>query len=570
MRAGIDPDDQLRMVQLRDFLQGQSWFDSTQYRMNAPQGAPMHWSRLIELPLALIIVLLSPIFGQPIAEMIAGTAIPLMTLGLATYCIAKVTMRLHSREACVASVILVFCSIAILMQFRPMRIDHHGWQIVMACLSYYTLMWDHKKRAGLVLGMAMAIWTHISLEGLPVTAAFFVILGWRWVFGKAHGERLLWAIASFTTGTFGLFFATQPNGFNALSYCDTISPPQLMSVFLAALIMLPAIAYAPQNWRIRLIAAIFAGGLAIGSLLLTAPQCAQGAFGTLDPIVRTYWYEHISEGLPIWRQDTEIFLILCTGPICSILALITLWRRGAISQTPEMNAAIFLMLYSFAISVFVFRTISVATFYAVPILSIMIATLFKVYRQSEIPKLRVSAFAAMMFLALPGIFSSQIYVLVENYTKGSGGKIAIAEENKAYAKSELCESAKSIAALSKLRIGRIDASFDLGPMILLTTPHSVLASSHHRNQLAMRDHIQIFRLPPAQSKIIALKRGINYIVACPNEAELSDYTHSDPKGLWPTLAKGQTPDWLVRLPDMGGGIQVWRVKTDLAANPKGA
>ena len=41
-RSGWDPDDQLRLVQLRDFLGGQSWFDTTQYRMNAPQGAPMH------------------------------------------------------------------------------------------------------------------------------------------------------------------------------------------------------------------------------------------------------------------------------------------------------------------------------------------------------------------------------------------------------------------------------------------------------------------------------------------------------------------------------------------------
>ena len=31
-RGGWDPDDKLRMVQLRDFLAGQSWFDITQYR----------------------------------------------------------------------------------------------------------------------------------------------------------------------------------------------------------------------------------------------------------------------------------------------------------------------------------------------------------------------------------------------------------------------------------------------------------------------------------------------------------------------------------------------------------
>ena len=79
--SGWDPDDQLRLVQLRDFLAGQSWFDTAQYRMNAPAGAPMHWSRLTELPLALIVILLTPLTGQPAAEMFTGAAIPLLLLG---------------------------------------------------------------------------------------------------------------------------------------------------------------------------------------------------------------------------------------------------------------------------------------------------------------------------------------------------------------------------------------------------------------------------------------------------------------------------------------------------------
>ena len=46
IRSGVgwDPDDQLRLVQLRDFLNGQGWFDNRQYRLNPPEGAPMHWS----------------------------------------------------------------------------------------------------------------------------------------------------------------------------------------------------------------------------------------------------------------------------------------------------------------------------------------------------------------------------------------------------------------------------------------------------------------------------------------------------------------------------------------------
>ena len=46
-----DPDDTLRMVQVRDLLAGQGWWDLHQYRVAPPQGMLMHWSRLVDAPL---------------------------------------------------------------------------------------------------------------------------------------------------------------------------------------------------------------------------------------------------------------------------------------------------------------------------------------------------------------------------------------------------------------------------------------------------------------------------------------------------------------------------------------
>ena len=39
-----DPDSQLRLVQVRDLLAGQGWFDGNQYRLGV-DGVAMHWSR---------------------------------------------------------------------------------------------------------------------------------------------------------------------------------------------------------------------------------------------------------------------------------------------------------------------------------------------------------------------------------------------------------------------------------------------------------------------------------------------------------------------------------------------
>jgi hypothetical protein len=51
-----DTDDNMRMMQVRGLLHGQGWFDLRQYRMNPPWGANIHWSRLVDLPIAGLIL----------------------------------------------------------------------------------------------------------------------------------------------------------------------------------------------------------------------------------------------------------------------------------------------------------------------------------------------------------------------------------------------------------------------------------------------------------------------------------------------------------------------------------
>ena len=47
-----DTDDNMRIMQVRALLNGQGWYDLRQYRLNPPTGANIHWSRLVDLPIA--------------------------------------------------------------------------------------------------------------------------------------------------------------------------------------------------------------------------------------------------------------------------------------------------------------------------------------------------------------------------------------------------------------------------------------------------------------------------------------------------------------------------------------
>ena len=76
-----DTDDNLRMGQVRALLGGQGWFDLRQHRFDpAHGGANIHWSRLVDLPLAGLILLLKPLVGGADAERIAVAIAPLLPL----------------------------------------------------------------------------------------------------------------------------------------------------------------------------------------------------------------------------------------------------------------------------------------------------------------------------------------------------------------------------------------------------------------------------------------------------------------------------------------------------------
>jgi len=123
-----DADDYLRLQQVRDWLGGQSFFDVTQYRIDPPHGVPMHWSRIVDLPLAGLILLLKPLLGPMLAEHVTVSIVPLLTLGATIGALALIGVRLADRRAALIAALLAGATPMLLFHVVPLRIDHHGWQ----------------------------------------------------------------------------------------------------------------------------------------------------------------------------------------------------------------------------------------------------------------------------------------------------------------------------------------------------------------------------------------------------------------------------------------------------------
>ena len=305
----------------------------------------------------------------------------------------------------------------------------------------------------------------------------------------------------------------------------------------------------------RLVAAGIAGAGALAIFLFSAPQCAFGAFGNMDPLVREYWYSKVSEGLPVWHQPWRTTANLGAGLLCGAISWLILRGRLKREDRRKFGTIGFFLFYGLLLSIFVARTISVATAFAIPVTGVLVALLFKRYRRSKIPVRRVALVAVMLVLLVPGAVTSSLTRAAQDKAEAAAKPGAAPTHS-----NDDCQSAMSVRALGALPKGNFIAPFDMGPMILAQTPHGVLASSHHRNELAMHDHIQIFRSEPAAAHRLMQVHGITYLAACPKEAELGFYARKDPKGLWAQIAKGNVPSWLEPLPARGEGIKVWRIR----------
>lgn len=546
-----DPDDELRLQQVRDWLGGQSWWDVTQHRMNGPTGAPMHWSRLVDVPIAAVILMLRPLLGQADAELGALIIVPLLTLGVVMCLVGVLTRRLLDQEHAMIATLLVPVSILAMLQLSPLRIDHHGWQIALALAATVAALDPKSRASGLVAGAAAALWLHISLEGLPFAATLATMFAARWLLDPRQGERLTAFVGALALGSVAFYLATKaPTGWTN-RYCDAVSPAYLAGFCVGAAVCWAVVRATPGAIWARVAALADAGVLAVGAMLWLAPHCARGPFEALDPLVHDFWYKNVLEGREIWHQPPQVAAMVIAFPLVGLLGS---WRafRLAPSEAARRNWAIMLFLLAGAslASVFVQRTGAVANLLALPG-GVYLFRLF-LKRASDTRSLpgRLTALIGAVVLVMPS------YVV-------AFGMLPFSDDppRRRAAPSESCVAREQLQLLDQLPPSTIAAPLDLSPAIIVDTHHSVIASGHHRNGRAMRDVIHVFTLPAPQAKAILDRRRIDYLVVCPTLVEPSIFLRYGPKGLWADLAAKRTPTWLEPV-DLGrpSPLRVWKVK----------
>jgi hypothetical protein len=557
-----DTDDFMRLVQVRDLLEGQDWRDLTQHRLNPPGGTLMHWSRLPDVPLAVAALALSPILGERNALLGAAMLVPpLYYLLFLTFFAFAARLMLGRAHSPVAFLLTIGGSIGII-QFLPGRVDHHGLQLVAMMAALTLLLFGlARERWGKAIawaGVPLALSTWIGAETLPMVAAWFAALGLAWCYAGGQLARQ-GAIAGLLGAAIGavILVTSQPRALWFEPVCDGFS---LMPIGILAFIgtgfagMAVLGPHARSPWA-RLAIAAVCGAAAGGVFAMAFPACLHGVFEAVDPVVKLRWLSFVNEAKPWTSHLAKHPLSPITHIWMPALGLgYCLWRIARAGRRGRLLWGVVALLI-FAMGALIFwqvRAVSLAQSMALLPLSGLVADVIRHAWRSRMRWLRYAVATLMLYICSIAFWPSvqaTYNVLAAKASETQG--------------APRCARSSHLVPLQGTPPVLILSYIDLGPTILFHTQHSVLGAPYHRNNDGLRTTIELFSSNDdswIKAKLTELRVG--WILTCPGREDKTVFKSENQDGLAERLAAGQVPDYLEEVPNPEqSGIRIYRVRT---------
>tara|TARA_R110000782_G_scaffold78293_5_gene156136 strand:+ start:126207 stop:128156 length:1950 start_codon:yes stop_codon:yes gene_type:complete len=549
-----DTDDNMRYLQVRDWLAGQGWFDLRQYRLDPPTGANIHWSRLVDLPIAALMLFFRLFTDAGTADRLACAIAPLLPLLLLMLSLTFITRRL-CREGSPAWIIAALLPLAAplgLSMYVPLRIDHHGWQLAFTVAMLAGIVDRQYLRGGVVAGLASALSIAIGMEMIVYLAGAGALIALRWVFKEGAARRMLPYALSLGGGTCALYagFASYAN---RVPMCDALSPVWVATLGMAAGGMVLLALLPLKSWPQRLAAGVAVGAMVGIFAFWNWPICFTSAY-QISPELERLWLDNIREAKPITVHPLAKALGMIALPIGgTISALIACFAVRRDTDRLWAWATVALMtLFALALTFWQIRATPAAQLLAIPAVAWAIHKALQemVFGQSAARRgagLAIAAALAMLY------WSSTLYPMAQRWiAPPAPANAAAAEKTQARADRKKrieranarCRTLPALAALNQLPPATIFTLVDLGPRLIATTHHSAIAGPYHRNGDAILTIHHAFDGSPETFRAIARHHEATYFLLCPNFPEGTIYRARSPQGFYAQMERGKVPAWL--------------------------
>jgi hypothetical protein len=545
-----DTDDNMRFAQVQALLHGQGWYDLRQHRIDPPQGISIHWSRLVDLPLAALMLVLQPLVGGQEAARWSCAIAPMLAFGAALYGMMLAVRRLVDRWAFFLAAAILVCANTTMLMWMPLRIDHHGWQLASLIVAVAGMADGKRFRGGLTAGFATAFSLTIGLELLPYLAVVGALILLWWVIEADQANRLRGYGLSLAAGT-ALGYLVFGSFDNSQLLCDALTPVYLSTLVGAGAILFTLGSFAFAERWLRIAAALAAGAAICGFYAGAFPQCL-GRPERLSPEAERLWFSHIKEAKPLYQHGWRIAFPTLSLSVIGVLGAAWAFLRARGTPKAIPWALVFLLSLFSALLLF-WQTragpgsqlmgVIGATALGWPMLNWTLA-----HRSMLV---RVFGSVAV-FLLVSGSFSALVVKNVPEHRSAYRQKVDLANRK--------CPTLPALRPIAAIPPQTILTFIDLGPRLIAVTHHSVVAGPYHRASDAILDVQHSFRATdPEVAHQVMRRHGASLLLICPGLSESTVYGSEAPKGFYIQLIHGRVPGWLAPMPlPEGSPYRLWR------------
>ncbi len=543
-----DTDDATRMVQVRELMDGASWFDTTLPRFGGDYMLYSHWSRLVDLPVATLIAVFRLVLEPQAAEVAARVVWPLLLLAGLFLLVARAAEQRGGRRAGAIAIVLTMLCMLATPQFAPGRIDHHNVMILAAVSGALLLAGSVSKPAlGWLAGFALGFGIAVGYEAILYTvltlvaAAIMTLVTGR---GQAGLRRAALAFAS--TLSVAFLLTTAPERWFDV-YCDALSLNMVLLASAAATGLTAVVYMRPSSPALRVAGLAATGVLGIALFATVEPACIRGPFGQVDPRLWPEWLNMVRETQSLgwyWTSLPVLAVVYLVHMALGLAASLAMWRRDR--DPVALRYTVFLWLWSVP-SIWQVKLVPYAAVLAIPAIAIAIARL---------PGTATLSAAATHVIATTMLSQQVMFGTLSAVVPGSAAAMGHWSADLAVARE--CSQPASLLPLAHLTPGLALAPYDLGPVLVASTALSAYAAPYHRLGKQIIAANDIFRSASADVELKLRQTHIYYIVICRPEAASA---RALPPGLYGDLMVGRAPDYLLPVRLHGPTpLAVWRLR----------
>ncbi|HLW91868.1 MAG TPA: hypothetical protein VKS78_11275, partial [Roseiarcus sp.] len=501
-----------------------------------PGGVFMHWTRVLDVPLALLIKFFSFFLSGVEAERLTRIVFPLALHYGLFVAVISLARKLAGPSATLPAMMIAVLTGPIFAQFQPGRIHHHIAQILLVVLilraTLDAIETQSPRRAAWAAALA-ALSLSINIENIAYIvveiAAFALVFAAR---GAAFRAALLGFAIALAGFSLLAFVATVGPSRYFLGVCDAFSTAHLFAIFVGAAALAAAAICAPvlRSAPLRLAAIGVGAALVVGATALAYPACLHDPQAAVDPLLREFWLSHVAEARPliamILADPTDLLIFALAAILGVAAALLAAWRE-------RDNRTAWLVVSAFAAiglltSFWQIRAISSASALA------LFGGVWAAAKTMDWASAQKNIFAKLAPVAAILPFCSFFWAIVA----------AAAVKPKDDQGGEACRKPAAIQALGALPRSLIMAPIDMGSDILADTNHSVLAAPYHRNNHGNGALVRAMLANPGEARRIVEESGANYLIFCAALPEFRLYAQGNADGLAAALRRGDPPGWL--------------------------